>query len=169
MDDPRSFPPLAADERTMLSAWLDFHRETLAFKCAGLTAEQLCIRSVEPSSMTLIGLVRHMAEVERGWFERTMVGLDSPPRYYGPDNIDGDFDDVAPETCDADFATWQGDCARARQIVADIDSLDEPSAEARDEGHVTLRWILVHMIEEYARHNGHADLLRERIDGETGD
>jgi uncharacterized damage-inducible protein DinB len=169
MEDLRIDPPLAADERTMLCAWLDWHRGTLLHKCDGLEPVQLCTRSVEPSTMSLIGLVRHMAEVERGWFERTMLGADAPPRYYGPDNPDGDFDDVMPDACDADIGTWLADCARSRQIVAETASLDEVSVGSRPEGPITLRWILVHMIEEYARHNGHADLLRERIDGQTGE
>jgi uncharacterized damage-inducible protein DinB len=152
----------------MLEAWLDYHRATLQWKCAGLDGEQLCRRSVEPSSMSLLGLVRHMAEVERSWFRRRLAGQDVPRIYCGPGREDGDFDDVDPAGAEEDFTTYGREVDAARE-VAERHSLDETFVHQRYEVEMDLRWVYVHMIEEYARHNGHADLLRERIDGVTGD
>jgi len=162
---------LIGDERTMLVAWLEFHRETLAVKCEGLTPDQLRERSVPPSSLSLLGLVRHMAEVERGWFRNVLDGQDLPGRYYTEDNPDGEFDDVDTADPDEAFASWRVECAIARDIVAKAVSLEDTGTRIRhgQEEIYSLRWILIHMIEEYARHNGHADLLRERIDGATGE
>ncbi len=167
MTTERTEPPLEADERDMLTAWLDFHRDTLAWKCDGLTDDQLRQRSVPPSSLSLLGLVRHMAEVERSWFRRVLDGEDAPPRYYTDANPDGEFDDVDAADVAEAFAAWRADCERARELVAAAPSLDATGERRRER--FSLRWILVHMIEEYARHNGHADLLRERIDGVVGD
>ena len=163
----RTDPPYEADERTMLLSWLEFHRATLATKCAGLDHAQLRERSVPPSSLSLLGLVRHMAEVERGWFRRTLNGEDAPPVYYSEADPDGDFDNVADADVDEAFATWRAECERAREIVAGAPSLEVTGTHRRG-NKVSLRWILVHMIEEYARHNGHADFLREGVDGVTG-
>ncbi|HYN33922.1 MAG TPA: DinB family protein [Ilumatobacteraceae bacterium] len=164
-------PPLVNPERESLLAWLDYHRKTLAMKCEGLSADQLCQRSVPPSSMSLIGLVRHMAEVERNWFQRVLSGLGDdvagPIFYQRVVNVDGDFDDVDPATVDADIATWCREIAEADVVIAELDLDDRRPTP--DRGDLDLRWVLVHMIEEYARHNGHADLLREAIDGTTGD
>jgi uncharacterized damage-inducible protein DinB len=160
--------PHVADERTMLEAWLDHHRATLVWKCAGLTGEQLCERSATPSTMSLLGLVRHMAEVERGWFRRFRGEADLPLLYCAPDNEDGDFDDTDPAGAAADFATFESECALAREAVAAA-SLDDTYRSERRGIDISLRWVFSHMIEEYARHNGHADLLRERTDGTTGD
>ncbi|HZC39488.1 MAG TPA: DinB family protein [Streptosporangiaceae bacterium] len=167
MTTDRADPPLAAGEREMLAAWLDYHRATLARKCDGLDAAQLRERSVPPSSLSLLGLVRHMAETERGWFRRGVLGEDAPPRYYHDDNPDGDFDDAGTADPAEAFAAWREECEQARRAEAAAPSLDA-GFERRDRRY-TLRWVMVHMIEEYARHNGHADLLRERIDGATGD
>ena len=155
----------------MLVAWLEFHRETLAVKCEGLTPDQLRERSVPPSSLSLLGLVRHMAEVERGWFRNVLDGQDLPGRYFTEDNPDGEFDDVDTADPDEAFASWRVECAIARDIVAKAVSLEDTGSKIRkgEERVYSLRWILIHMIEEYARHNGHADLLRERIDGVTGE
>ena len=150
----------------MLTAWLDYHRTTLAWKCEGLTDEQLRQRTVPPSTLSLLGLVRHMAEVERSWFLRVLNGEDAPPRYYTDANPDGEFDVQDADVAEA-FAGWREDCERARERVAAAPSLDA-TGERRGEL-FSLRWILVHMIEEYARHKGHADLLREKIDGSVGD
>jgi uncharacterized damage-inducible protein DinB len=163
----RTDPPFVADERPMLEAWLEFHRATLAMKCDGLSVEQLRERAVPPSSLSLLGLVRHMADVERGWFRRTLSAEDVPPLYYSETDPDGDFDNVDDADPDEALATWRAECERARVLVAAVPSLDTLAARARDP--ISLRWILVHMIEEYARHNGHADFLRERIDGTVGD
>lgn len=162
----RDRAPVVADERTMLDGWLDFHRQTLLSKCAGLTAEQLRTASVEPSNMTLLGLVRHSADNERWWFRQKFAGLDLPYLYYTEEQRDRDFEDVATADPEADLAIFHEEIELVRQTVADR-SLDETfvGAEGRD---ISLRWVYVHMIEEYARHNGHADLLRERIDGRIG-
>ncbi len=152
----------------MLDAWLDYHRETLAWKCSGLSDAQLRERSAPPSTLSLLGLVRHMADVERGWFRRTLGGEAVPRIYSSDDNPDGDFDDVdGADTAEA-FETWRRECEAARQAASAAESLDV-TGTSRHGHEISLRWILVHMIEEYARHNGHADLLRERIDGATGD
>jgi uncharacterized damage-inducible protein DinB len=163
----RDQAPLEADERTMLEGWLTYHRQTLLHKCAGLTAEQLKRRSVEPSSLSLLGLVRHMAEVERFWFRQSLAGADIPAIYYSEDNPDGDFDDVADAVVEADFEVFRTEATLADEATRGR-SLDD-TFRGRHGRDVSLRWIYVHMIEEYARHNGHADLLRERIDGATGD
>jgi uncharacterized damage-inducible protein DinB len=165
----RADPPFVADERTMLDAWLDFHRATLLSKCEDLDDEQLRRRSVSPSSLSLLGLVRHMTEVERSWFRRGLEGEDVAPLYYSDDNEDGDFDDVDTADVRADFAAFRAELERCREVAGRYDDLDAVSARKRHGQDVSLRWIYVHMIEEYARHNGHADFLRERIDGRTGD
>jgi len=165
----RTDPPLIANERPMLEAWLEYHRSTLAMKCDGLSAEQLRQRAVLPSTLSLLGLVRHMAEVERSWFQRALIGEDAPPIYYSDADPDGDFDNVDDADPEEAFATWRAECHRAREVAAGVPSLDTPAAREAHGRRVSLRWIFVHMIEEYARHNGHADLLRERIDGSVGD
>jgi uncharacterized damage-inducible protein DinB len=164
----RRSEPFVADERAMLQGWLDWHRDTLLFKCAGLTAEQLKRASAEPSNLTLLGLVRHMAEVERAWFRRRVAGAELEAIFGGPDNLDGDFDDVAGADAEADFATYRAEVAACDAVVADR-SLEETFIHPRSKDEISIRWVYVHMIEEYARHNGHADLIRERIDGVTGD
>jgi uncharacterized damage-inducible protein DinB len=166
----RPEPPYTADERTMLEGWLDYHRATLEWKCDRLTPEQLCERSVPPAIMSLAGLVRHMAEVERGWFRRTLAGEDVPPMYYSREpggDPDGDFTRATPDSVTDDFDVFHREVAAARAAAAAVSSLD--TVRTRDDRKLSLRWIYVHMIEEYARHNGHADLIRERIDGAVGD
>jgi len=163
-------PPYEADERTMLDAWLDWHRATLAMKCDGLDAAQLRRRAVPPSTLSLLGLVRHMAEVERNWFRRCFTGEEAPPLYYSDRNPDGDFDDVDAADVDEAFRAWNAECDNARTIASDAMTLDDVGARPRQGGVlVSLRWIMVHMIEEYSRHNGHADLLRQCIDGAVGE
>ena len=168
--DTRPEAPLIADERPMLEGWLDYHRATLRMKCAGLTDEQLRLRSVEPSTLSLLGLIRHMTEVELGWFVRGVAGEDITPTYYSDDNPDGDFDDVDNADVAAGFAAYETAIERARGAAAGA-SLDDVFDHTRRTGVVRyqVRWVYVHMIEEYARHNGHADLLRQRIDGVTGE
>ena len=164
----RADTPTHGEERTQLEAWLDYHRDTLLMKCAGLTDDQLRVRSAEPSTLSLLGLVRHMAEVERYWFRRQFGGADLGPLYwYTGDDPDHDFNGALTSDAAADFAAYQEEVLAARSTVAGR-PLDEQFVSARG---VTfdLRWVYIHMIEEYARHNGHADLLRERIDGTTGD
>ena len=157
-----------ADERATLAGWLDFYRATLAQKCEGLDEAQLRMTAVPPSSLTLLGLVQHMAEVERNWFRRVLLGEQVAPIYdptADPDGPDGGFDLVEGGTFDAARAAWEGEIAQARTNCADRD-LGQTSPFMG--GQVTLRWIYNHMIAEYARHAGHADLIRERIDGTTG-
>ena len=160
--------PHIADELTMLTGWLDWHRQTLLWKCQGLTGEQLKRAAVEPSSLTLLGLVRHMAEVERSWFRKRFTGEEIDWIYCTDDRPDADFDDVADADPAADFATFEAELEAARRVVAGH-NLDETFVHSRRNVEMSLRWVYIHMIEEYARHNGHADLLRERIDGVTGD
>ncbi|GAA1284189.1 hypothetical protein Psi02_34010 [Planotetraspora silvatica] len=167
MTDNRVPPPFIGDERAMLNNWLDWHRETLIVKCAGLSEERLRERSVPPSTMSLLGLVRHMAHVERAWFRRVLNGEDIP-LLYKTDDLDADFNDVDTASAEEAFATWRAEVEHARKLSAEVplDAIGKQKRHGQDCSH---RWILVHMIEEYARHNGHADLLRERIDGVTGE
>ena len=153
----------------MLEAWLDFHRETLRWKCSGLTGAQLATRSSSPSQLTLLGLVRHLSEVERSWFQRTLAGQDAPPLYYSDASPDDDLLDLDPARSDEALATWDAEVAAARTVASSYESLDTIGAKKRHGSDVSLRWIFIHMIGEYARHNGHADLLREAIDGTTGE
>ena len=150
----------------MLPVWLDYQRATLEMKCDGVPPDRLKERGVPPSTISLLGLVRHMADVERAWFRRRLAGEDAPRLYYSDDNPDGDFDDVDRADVEADFAAWRAECRNARAVVASFSTLDDVG---RGQADFSVRWVLVHMIEEYARHNGHADFLRERIDGATGE
>jgi len=158
----RTDPGLILGERQALEAWLDFHRETLLLKCAGLTAGQLKERAVPPSRLSLLGLVRHMTEVERWWFRMHAANTDLPFPY-DPEQI-GDADAAA------NLEAFKQEIEQARAAMAGK-QLDDvvPSHGDHPERTRDIRWIYLHMIEEYARHNGHADLLRERIDGVTGD
>jgi uncharacterized damage-inducible protein DinB len=164
----RPMPPLNADERTTLESWLEFHRATLAMKCAGLDDEQAAAASVPPSGFTLTGLVQHMAEVERNWFRRVLAGEQAPPIYdprADPDGPDGGFELARGASLGDALATWRAEADRARKNCAARSLSDTGRFMGQD---VSLRWIYVHLIEEYARHNGHADLVRERVDGVTG-
>ncbi|ELP66324.1 hypothetical protein STRTUCAR8_02018 [Streptomyces turgidiscabies Car8] len=167
---PRSEPAQNADERTMLEGWLDYHRQTLPWKCEGLTDSQLRTASVEPSELSLMGLVRHMAEVERSWFRRVLVAEDAGPIYYSEEDRDGEFHLTEADTWEEAYGTWQAEIGIARRNASGfgLDDLSKGMNRRGDEP-FNLRWIYTHMIEEYARHNGHADLLRERVDGTTGD
>jgi uncharacterized damage-inducible protein DinB len=162
----RHDPPRVADERTMYQSWLDFHRGTLLWKCATLGEDQLKTASVSPSKLTLLGLVRHMSEVERSWFRVRSAGLTLPALYCSEQDQDADFDNVAGADAAADLATYAAEYQAADAAVR-AKSLDDTFALRNRQ--ISLRWVYIHMIEEYARHNGHADLLRERIDGSTGD
>ncbi|MGW7445817.1 DinB family protein [Kitasatospora sp. NPDC054795] len=166
--DPRVDPPMTADEAATLTAFLDYHRRTLALKCEDLTDDQLRLRSVPPSNLSLLGLVRHMAEVELYWFQSVLLGREITGHFWTEEHEDADFDDVDTADVAADFATWRTEVEAARLAVAGL-PLDTVGKNPRRGQPVTLRWILTHMIEEYARHNGHADLLRELIDGATGE
>ncbi|MFJ2033422.1 DinB family protein [Streptosporangium sp. NPDC087985] len=168
MTDNRVDPPFIADETPMLHTWLDWHRETLAVKCAGLSEEQLRLRSAAPSTLSLLGLVRHMADVERHWFRNVLNGENTPGIFWSDQHPDGEFDLVDTASAEEAFARWRAEIDHARDVSAGL-SPDTVGKQQRRGADVSLRWILVHMIEEYARHNGHADLLREQIDGVTGE
>jgi uncharacterized damage-inducible protein DinB len=159
--------PFVADERTMLEALLEWHRATLLWKCAGLTGEQLVRRSVPPSDLSLLGLVRHMANVERAWFRRRFRGEQLPAVYGREDRPNAAFDEATAAEAEADFARLAEERDLARQAVVGA-SLDEQFTHERHLDPMSLRWLYGHMIEEYARHNGHADLLRQCVDGATG-
>lgn len=163
-------PSRLTDEKQALDEWVDFHRATLLMKCEGLTSEQLKTRSVEPSALTLLGLVRHMSEVERGWFRRHAARESVDFHYSTDEEPDADFLNLESADASADLAHFVAECQLCREATVDL-SLDEvvPSRGHHAERTRNVRWIYLHMIEEYARHNGHADLLRERIDGVTGD
>jgi uncharacterized damage-inducible protein DinB len=165
----RTDPDRISDERTSLQQWLDYHRETLLWKCSGLTSEQLKQQPVSPSKLSLLGLVRHMTEVERWWF-RMHAAQEELKFPYDPDSVGLDFDDVADADAAADLEAFKQECELADRAVAGM-GLDDvvPSRGDHPERTRDIRWIYVHMIEEYARHNGHADILRELIDGTTGD
>ncbi|MEV0324535.1 DinB family protein [Streptomyces sp. NPDC050658] len=156
------------DERLMLADFLAAQRTTLELKCAGLRTE-LSRRSVAPSTLSLLGLVRHLAEVERRWFRSVLAGEDAPPLFVSDTRPDHDFEGAVPDpsVIDAAWRAWRTEVAFADRFVAAAPDLD---VEGEDgwRGKVSLRWVLIHMVEEYARHNGHADLLRERIDGAIG-
>jgi hypothetical protein len=163
----QSTVPLAG-ERQLLEAWLDIHRQTLLGTCSGLTADELRQRSAPPSTMSLLGLVRHMTDVERGWFRRRIAGEDIGFLYSSEADPDGEFDNVGGADAEQDFAAYLAEVELARQAAAGR-GLDETFYHPRHQADMSVRWVYLHMIEEYARHNGHAGLLRERIDGTTGD
>jgi uncharacterized damage-inducible protein DinB len=161
-------PPNTGGERESLEGWLEYHRQTLLFKCAGLNAEQLRARSAPPSSLSLLGLLRHMTDVERAWFRRRVAGEQVEYQHSRDDSPDADFDEVDDADPEADFAAFIQETELARKAAAGR-PLDFTFIHPRTKEELSLRWVYLHMIEEYARHNGHADLLRERIDGVTGD
>jgi uncharacterized damage-inducible protein DinB len=167
LEDPRrSEPPFVLPERAMLEAWLEFHRTTLLIKCEGLDDAARKRRPVPTSKLSLHGLVRHMAEVERNWFHRTLLRDPGVPQiWYDPDVEDSELVPLDDADWDADLAAWQAECEHSRAAAA-AHQLDDTGLR-RGEPY-SLRWIYVHMIEEYARHNGHADLIRELADGTVG-
>jgi hypothetical protein len=174
-DDPREHGPTLGDERTTLVEALRCQRLTLELKCAGLDAEQMARRSVEPSTMSLLGLVRHLAEMEHDTFRIMLAGQDEPRLYCSEDNRDGDFDGAVadPAVVAAAWDAWRAEVDFADRYVAEAPSLDITGDDPLNQhgsggGEMSLREVLVGMIEEYARHMGHADLLRERIDGRIG-
>jgi uncharacterized damage-inducible protein DinB len=164
--------PNVADERTLLTSFLDYQRQTLAMKCERLTDEQIRTRSVEPSGLSLLGLVRHMTKVERVWFRNTIGGQDLPLLYSSPQDPDADFDQLDTPPVAEVFERWHAETEAARAVAAarDLDAIGTRFVrQTGQKEDFSLRWVLIHMIEEYARHNGHADLLRERIDGVVGE
>ncbi|NYE46580.1 putative damage-inducible protein DinB [Spinactinospora alkalitolerans] len=165
--DTRDPLPLVGGEREILTAFLDWHRQTFELKCSGIPSERLSEKGVPPSGLSLHGLLRHLAGTERWWFRQQFAGEDVPHLYYSDDEPDEDFDSLDGDIGEA-FAVWRAECERAREIIAGAASLDQTGIHRATGKPVSLRRVLVHMIAEYARHNGHADLLRERIDGATG-
>jgi Protein of unknown function (DUF664) len=166
----RTDPPFVAGEREALEAFLDYQRATLLVKCAGLTAEQLKEQPVPPSKLSLLGLVRHMTDVERWWVRIHGGGEDIPFSCFTPDEPDVDFNGAGGADAEADFDLFGREVAAAREVMRSKDLGVTVPGHGGDSGQVRdIRWIYVHMIEEYSRHNGHADLIRERIDGATGE
>ncbi|HRA47163.1 MAG TPA: DinB family protein [Thermomicrobiales bacterium] len=174
-DDPREHGPHLGDERTTLVEAMRTWRLTLELKCAGLNAKQMARRSVEPSTMSLLGLVRHLAEVERSTFRVLMAGEDAPRLYCSDTDPDADFDGAMadPQMVAEAWAAWRAEVDFANAWVANTASLDVMADDPANRhgsggGALSLREVLVGMIGEYARHMGHVDLLRERIDGRIG-
>jgi uncharacterized damage-inducible protein DinB len=158
---------MVADERAMLESWLEFHRVTLLLKCEGLDDAGRKARPVASSKLSLHGLVRHMADVERSWFRRVLLRQpETPHLWWREDEPDADMVPLDDADWAADLALWQDECDHSRQAAARF-RLDDVGLRRGEP--CSLRWIYVHMIEEYARHNGHADLLRELVDGSVGD
>jgi uncharacterized damage-inducible protein DinB len=151
----------------MLRDFLDFHRGTLAMKCDGLSDDDLRRRSMPPSALSLLGLVRHMAEVERQWFRRVINGEDIPLVWSADRDFQAAYDASTSTRLEA-FTAWEAEVERARRIERDAESLDVTGFAANWGEDVSLRLVMLHLIHEYARHNGHADLLREGIDGTVG-
>lgn len=166
-DDPRSDGGFVG-ERDTLVGYLRDQRLTLEMKCAGLDAEAMARRSVEPSNMSLLGLVRHLAGVEQAWFRKVLAGQDAPRHYRSDGDPNGDFNGAVPDQKVVEDAwdTWRSEVAFAERFVDEARDLDVTGTH--DDEPIALREVLVHLIEEYARHNGHADFLRERIDGRVG-
>ena len=165
-DPRREEPPYVLGEREMLERWLEFHRTTLLMKCEGLDDALRKRRPIPTSFLSLHGLVRHMAEVERGWFQRTLSeDAGARPYWYSDAEPDADLVPLDDANWEADLAIWQAECAASRDAAA-ARTLDDTGL--RNGEPCSLRWIYVHMIEEYARHNGHADLIRELVDGRVG-
>jgi hypothetical protein len=168
-EDTRTDGPMTGEERAVLDHWLDLYRDTVLLKIAGLDAEQLARRAVAPSSMSPIGIVRHLTEVEAYWLRVVLLDEADVPDYYcTATNPDGDFDGVDPRTAAADVAAYQAEVRVTRANATAWSDLGVPVRGLRRGKQVNLRWILTHLIEEYARHLGHMDLLREAIDGRTG-
>lgn len=167
MDDNRDGPPFLDADRDALEAWLEFYRQTLPIKVGGLTAEQLCRQSAPPSSLSLIGLVRHLTFVERYWFGNVVAGLELAPLYCASDP-DGDFNGISAAAALDDLDRFHAELDVSRSRAAAVPDPDQVLPGLRHGQQLTLRWVYLHMIEEYARHLGHADLLAERIDGRTG-
>jgi len=168
--DPELYPD--GDERTVLASFLDFYRTILIRKAESLSEEQARV-TIPPSDLSLIGLIRHMAEVERNWFRRRFADMEAPPRYYGPHDEDGDFHPRDDETLEEALAALREEIAFAEALVAECRLEDlargNPPTQRIANWRPNLRWVLVHMIEEYCRHCGHADLIREQVDGAKGD
>lgn len=165
--DLRVGPPLSGTERETLRGFLEYQRETLAMKCRGLGDDDLRRRSMPPSGLSLLGLVRHLAEVERAWFRRVFVDHDAPMVWSDEVDFQAAYDDSRSGRAEA-FAAWRAEVEVSRAIERDAPSLDLAGYQPRWDEEVSLRMVMVHVLLEYGRHNGHADLLRESIDGVVG-
>jgi uncharacterized damage-inducible protein DinB len=167
LEDPRrQEPPFVLDERRMLEQWLEYHRVTLLLKCEGLDDAERKRRPVAASKLSLHGLLRHTAEVERNWFRRVLLReSDAPPIWYDPAIEDSELVPLDEADWEADLSAWHAECDASRAAAArhELDDVGIRRGEP-----CSLRWIYNHMIEEYARHNGHADLIRELVDGAVG-
>ena len=168
LKDPRRHEPsFILGEREMLESWLEYHRTTLLLKCEGLDDAGRKARPVATSKLSLHGLVRHVAEVERNWFCRTLLRTrEAPYIWFDPEIEDSELFPLDDADWDADVAAWQAECDASRRAAASFE-LDDTGIRRGEP--CSLRWIYTHMIEEYARHNGHADLIRELVDGSVGD
>jgi hypothetical protein len=163
----RPHVPNSGDERLQLGAWLDFYRATLLAKCDGLNVAQLKTRPLATSPLSLLGIVRHMTFVEQVWFETTFAGAETVDYYKTEGDRDADFNDLDSDAAETVFDLYQKVISVSSNLAAGR-SLDEHAKKTRRGRDVDLRWIYLHMIEEYARHCGHADLIREMVDGATG-
>lgn len=173
--EDRTDPPVNSDEAATLLGFLNYQRDTLRWKCSGLTPDQLST-ALAPTTMTLAGLVKHLAVVEAGWLNQFFAGGVAKPSWFDdrdPDDRNWSFTSAADATPDQLFAWFDESIAVSDQVIADAlagpEGLATLSAEEEYGNQISLRWILCHLIEEYARHNGHADLIRESIDGATGE
>jgi uncharacterized damage-inducible protein DinB len=165
--DHRIGPPHFGTEREMLRAFLDYHRATLAMKCEGLTDDELRRQSMPPSTLSLLALVRHMAEVERAWFQRVFEDGAAPMIWSAEVDFQAAYDASASSRAEA-FPIWEAEVANSRRIEREAASLDLAGYQPRWEEQVSLRMVMVHVLLEYGRHNGHADFLREGVDGRVG-
>lgn len=165
--DDRVGPPSFGSERDMLRAFLDYHRATLAMKCQGLTDGELRRQSMPPSTLSLLGLVRHMAEVERAWFRRVFEDHDAPMVWSDKVDFQAAYDASASTRAEA-FAAWEAEVESSRRIERASESLEVAGYQPRWDEQVSLRMVMLHVLLEYGRHNGHADFLREGVDGTVG-
>ncbi|MFD9501212.1 DinB family protein [Streptomyces sp. NPDC060035] len=165
--DSRTGPPSSGGERETLRAFLDYHRATLAMKCEGLDDEELRQRSMPPSTLSLLGLVRHMAEVERAWFRRVFDDNEAPMVWSDRIDFQAAYD-ASASTREEAFGAWEAEVENSRRIEREAESLDLLGLQPRWEEEVSLRMVMVHVLLEYGRHNGHADFLREGVDGAVG-
>ena len=163
----RPQPPVTGSEREMLRGFLDYHRATLALKCDGLSDEELRRQSMPPSTLSLLGLVRHMAEVERAWFRRVFDDNDAPMVWSDTVDFQAAYD-ASRSTRSEAFTAWQAEVENSRRIEREAGSLDLSGRQPRWEEDVSLRMVMLHILLEYGRHNGHADFLREAVDGTVG-
>ncbi|KQV22243.1 MULTISPECIES: DinB family protein [unclassified Kitasatospora] len=166
-EDDREPLPLTGTERELLTAFLDWHRETLVLKCAGLSDAELSSHPVPPSGLSLHGLLRHLAGAERWWFRMQFAGEEVPMLHYSDEDPDQDFERLDGSVAEA-LALWRAECEHSRRIVAAAPTLEATGTHRATGNPISLRRILIHMLAEYARHNGHADLMRESLDGSTG-